>query len=406
MKIRTLLNALAMGATLSGSFASAQTLYPESYSDIDNSVEGEIIYSHAEDMEPIGGEGYASSDLVRRLEALENHTYLSQGETRLFRSWMPGVGDAGFFGSADYLYWSVRDKNMEYGIAGDRTQQDDGARGDILTLSDQWDSGIRGMVGYRLGCGGPDIRVRYSGFAQDLADVYDGNLRATMVSSDNAEEDDIDNINTLGNQTVFPEDLATRAEALYSLEYNTFDAEFGQMFRINDVLDIRLHSGARVAKIDELQQVIYSGGDFDSPYLARQQYDSLGAGMYLGGNLNWNLTNHLTLDSGLNGGLLLTSFESNSFFADEDDLANADGPTSVSEQETRLIPFLELNAGLTHHMNIFGCGLQTSVGYQFVTYLGASESRTFSDMYQEGQNVRVRDNLSLDGAYARIGFDY
>ena len=83
------------------------------------------------------------------------------------------------------------------------------------------------------------ILINY--YANDLEDTI-GPIRSTFVSSDNSENDDRDNFNTSGFETITPDDRATRAIAEYDFNLRNYDIELAQTIPVSTDVHARLRS--------------------------------------------------------------------------------------------------------------------------------------------------------------------
>lgn len=316
---------------------------------------------------------------------------------------------AGVFAKVDYLRWAYRQPGLEYGITDIGGVQDRGAVGSVLSLGGEYDNGWRASIGYRFDrddCNcifdRPELLFSYTEFDTELSDLRIGPLRASFITSDNSENNDADDINTLGVETITPDDRATSATARMSLDYDVYDLEIAQALELTKSLTLRLSGGARVATLNEYFEVTYTGGDFQTPYTAFRDWDYSGAGMFLGGELDWSATKSLSFNVAAKSGLVLGRYESQHFFPDDEPGV----PTNVRHSETRVNPFVEVSAGVLYERPIGNSILTVGAGYEIVNWFNMADNRTFSDSHIEGQNINTVRDLSLDGMYARIGLNY
>ena len=305
----------------------------------------------------------------------------------------------------DYLYWALRSPGKEYGVSDIGGVQDRGANGGILAVDSEYSSGFRLAIGRRMGTcceGGPEILFKYTDFDSAVDEAYAGSLRASFISSDNSENDDSDDINTLGVETITPEDRATSATARQVFDYQVYDLEIGQSFILSDSLSVRLSGGGRAAVIDSRFDVTYTGGDFSSAFSAFQQSDYSGGGLVLGSDLRWLLTRHLRMDIGANMGMMLGHVSTRTFIPDDEPGV----PTDVTFSETRMTPTIEMKVALNYEREIHGITTNLAIGYEFVNWFNLSDTRTFSDSHMEAQNTHLIQDVSLDGLFARVGINY
>ncbi len=360
--------------------------------------------------------------LNQRLQHLEDDNAQLRGEinglrnsqrsvtvNKLFHKHIHTPKNAGVFGKVDYLRYAYRQPGTEYGITDIGGVQDRGAVGSVLSIPGEYDNGVRASIGFRFDEGScncifnrPEVVFSYTEFDTELFDRRIGSLRASFITSDNSENNDSDDINTLGVETITPDDRATSATARLTFDYDVYDIEFAQSLQLTESLTLRLAGGARAAVMNEHFGVTYTGGDFQVPYRAFRDWDYSGAGVMLGSDLNWAVRKGFSLNIGAKSGLLLGRYESRFFFPDDEPGV----PTDVRHGETRVNPFIEVNAGVQYERQIGNTILTIATGYEIVNWFNMADNRTFSDSHIEGQNINTVRDLSLDGMYARIGLNY
>ncbi|MEM9351808.1 MAG: Lpg1974 family pore-forming outer membrane protein [Planctomycetota bacterium] len=303
----------------------------------------------------------------------------------------------GWIGSFDYLSWSVRSSDLEYGITDIGGVQDRGPVGEILTLDPSYDSGFRFAIG-RSGVSGPEVLFEYTTFDTASSETYVGPLRATFVSSDNSENDDSDNINTLGVETITPDDRATSATAEMTFDYEIYDIEMAQSLTLTDTLQLRLSGGGRIASIDSSFNVQYTGGDFQTAFNSFKESAYEGGGITAGGDLVWQLMPSIRLSVGTNVAMMMGTVDTRVFIPDDEPGV----PTDVEFSDTRMTPVLTMSAGLDMQRQIGSFLVGVAGGYEMTNWFNLTDTRVFSDSHIEAQNSHLVDDLSLDGAYVRF----
>lgn len=313
-------------------------------------------------------------------------------------------GCPGWIASADYLFWSVRDMSAQYGITDIGGVQDRGAVGDVLSIGTDYESGLRFAIGKRLGAcvGGPELMFRMTDFDSNETETYAGPLRATFVSADNSENDDSDNINTLGVETIFPDDRATSAAANLHFSYNVYDFEIAQPLIMSDHLTLRLSGIGRAVDIEQAFSVTYTGGDFATVFTPFRNSDFVGGGMLIGTELAWYVVDTLTIDFGAKLGALGGTVDTRVFIPDDEPGV----PTDVTYSERRITSVLEMKIGITYKRPIRQYLVMGSVGYEMTQLFNLSDSRNFTESHQEGNNTHLIGDISLDGLYARAGVEF
>ena len=353
-----------------------------------------------------------NQNLQRQLSGLQygnNNSSNSTFITQKFNKYLSSNKSTGAFARVDYLRWALRQPGTEYGITDIGGVQDRGAVGSVLSMDGEYDNGVRATIGYRLDkdrCNcifdRPEILFSYTEFDTELFDRRIGSLRSSFITSDNSENDDSDNINTLGVETITPDDRATSATARLTFDYDVYDLEFAQSLQLTPSLTLRLSGGARAAVLNEHFDVTYTGGDFQVPYRAFRDWDYSGGGAFMGTNLDWAVRDNLNFHFGAKAGLTLGRYESRHFFPDDEPGV----PTDVRHGETRVNPFVEVAAGVEYSRKVGNVVVSLGAGYEIVNWFNMVDNRTFTDSHMEGQNVNSIGDLSLDGMYARLGINF
>ena len=305
-------------------------------------------------------------------------------------------GQCGWISSIDYLSWAVRTPATQYAITDIGGVQDRGPVGDILAVGGDYDSGYRFALGRRFAAG-PEVLFRYTDFENSLFESHTGAVRAMFVSSDNSENNDSDN--TVGVETVTPEDRATFASGSLFFDYNVYDMELAQTLRLRDDLSLRLSGGGKAAAIDQAFAVRYTGGDFQTAFNANRASSYRGGGINLGGDLIWYLFPSLSVNVGTDMAMMLGSFENSVFIPDDEPGV----PTSVTYRETRMTPVLGLSASFSYQREIGRSLITLSSGYEMTNWFNLNDERVFSDSFMEAQNSHLVNDVSLDGAFVSIG---
>ena len=305
----------------------------------------------------------------------------------------------------EVLHLAVRHPGLEFGITDTSGGlQDSGADGTVLGFDGDYDIGWRATLGYRFDAdcfceaNRPEFLLRYTIFGTEQDESFNGLLRASFISADNSENNDSDD----GVNDITPDDRATNAQASFDFDLETLDLEFAQTLSLTRTLNLRLAAIGRFALIDEDYRVTYSGADFSNPFTAFRQWDYQGGGLMLGSQLDWQLSNRISLTCGGRAGALLGRRESRYFIPDDE----AGLPTDVLHSTTRLTPVLEMAAMLNYTRDYCNFGLNIAAGYEFTNYFNLADDRTFTDPHQEAVNVNSVRDLSLDGFVGRISLNY
>ncbi|MBC8870436.1 MAG: hypothetical protein H8E44_13520 [Planctomycetes bacterium] len=343
--------------------------------------------------------------LEARIAELENMEYMQEERVVYAQPGLATDGSPAWITEFDYLYWTQRNASNQYGITDIGGVQDRGAVGTVLAIDTDYATGFRFAVGRRFsqgGAGGPEFVFRYTDFDTQATERHIGSLRASFISSDNSENDDIDNTLTGTPNTITPDDRATQASALLRFNYQTYDLELAQSLILADSLTLRLSGGGRAADVGQSFQVTYTGGDFQTAFSPFQETEYTGGGLIMGTDLRWYVLPSLTFDIGAKGGLLVGTMQTRTFIPDDEPGV----PTDVRYDETRLTPIVEMTAAVTYRGQFRRVQWDASAGYQLTNWFNVADSRVFSDSHMEGQNVHLLNDLAIDGFYARVGFGF
>lgn len=297
--------------------------------------------------------------------------------------------------SVDYLSWSVRTPDLQYGITDIGGVQDRGPVGTVLAIGGDYDTGYRFSVGRHM-AQGPDLIFRYTDFDNSLFESYTGPVRAVFVSSDNGENNDSDG----SSNDITPEDRATFASGQLDFELDQYEMELARTLGLTDSLALRLSGGGRAAAINQSFSTIYTGGDFQTPFNAFRNSEYRGGGIMAGADLQWYLLPSLAVNVGANLSMMLGRFETRIFIPDDEPGV----PTNVTYNETRVTPVLGLSTGVNWNRQFGKTMVSLAGGYEINSWFNLVDSRVFTDTYMEGQNVHSVNDLSLDGAFVRVAF--
>lgn len=190
--------------------------------------------------------------------------------------------------------------------------------------------------------------------------------------------------------------------ASYDFDYKVHDLVVGKTIAESEVFALKLSGGVRYVDMDHDFRVTYTGGDFQTAFTAFETSSVQGGGPLLGADLNWKIIPSLAAQFGVKGGMVLGDVETRTFIPDDEPGV----PTNVRYDDTRAIPFVETGASLNYSRSLGELVFNASIGYEMINWFDATDSRMFSDSHIEGQNVHQTGDLSLDGAYIRIGIGY
>lgn len=195
---------------------------------------------------------------------------------------------------------------------------------------------------------------------------------------------------------------ANSAVANASVDLDVLDLQLATSVVVTDSLWLRVAGGARLAWIDQSLQAIYSGGDFVAgPGLARNSFGFNGGGIGISSESFWAVGKGFHLFGRGHGSLMVGDISTRV-------LQTSSGGTvlvvDVTEEFMKVVPIVEIAAGLVWDHNFGRFAVQLASGYELSNWFGLLDSRTFVDSFvgTEGISSRTSDDLSLDGFFFRL----
>jgi hypothetical protein len=288
--------------------------------------------------------------------------------------------ESGFFATGDLLWFRPRRRAFDFAILD---PVDNGIpEGSLQSLDWERDLGARTMIGYRTETGW-EWSATYTYFhsrdSRFLAAPDAGTLYTTLTHPSMIEESDF-------------------ALASSSFDYDVVDIGIGRSIQLGDCFGVRLFTGARMAWIDQSFRAAYQGEDANQASVINPiLFD--GAGLRIGGETHWRLAGNLSLFGSAYGSLLLGDFRTRLR-----ELNNNGGDliVDVGDKYAQVVPVGELALGVAWHWR----RLNAAVGYELSHWFGLSESLTFADDFHLGKAIHRPGDLSLEGLFFRMGFNY
>jgi hypothetical protein len=249
-----------------------------------------------------------------------------------------------FIIEGDFLLMRPNVRGQDYAVAA--TNPNGGPLGGLRSVTGGYDAGFRVGTGYRLPGEGCEIVLDYTNFR-------------TTGNND---------VGAPAGGFVFPTlthpSLVTQvagAAAFNSITENIFDLEFAK----------RWHACSDVATDTVVRRVRFEG-----------------FGLRAGGEADYKVFEHLSVY-----GKGAVSMMTAKFHSDLSETANGQPVVNVSEKYNKVIPVLEMGAGLSYW---FG-NLRLSAGYEIVNWFGGFEGIDFADDVAPGKFNRRSGDLSFDG---------
>jgi len=289
--------------------------------------------------------------------------------------------ESGFYGTAEYLLMRPRQRGLTYALVDpvdDLTPQ-----GRLRSVRNDLRSGLSVGLGYRFEKSGWDVAFLY-----------------TTIHSRGGDQ-----VNAPAGGVLYPQmtrpgltDSAQVAIADSRINYNVYDLEFGKLIHNDEHTQIRLFTGIRVASIDQTVSAGYNGGLADAAF-AESSSNFNGAGPMLGAEMRWKMLNNLSMFGKAQGGLIYGRTRSSLV---ETNNGGATLYSDVNEVFRPVVPMVGLAIGGTYTYR----GLSFSAGYQVVNWFGLIQRVTLIDDFSEGRAIEQTEDLSLEGVFFRLGFQF
>lgn len=195
---------------------------------------------------------------------------------------------------------------------------------------------------------------------------------------------------------------ADTASANASIDSSVTNVELGYRLPAGRDLEIRLFTGLRFADLNQDLQVRYDGEDFTNTLINIERGFS-GGGLRLGGQANWNIGAGFSLYGRAAGSLLVGDISINQSEVDNNGL---DQIASLQSRETRIVPMLELTAGLDWTANLSNASrLTIGAGYTLENWFNATDSIRFVDSASAGVFTQDSSDLSWEGFFLKFALE-
>lgn len=193
---------------------------------------------------------------------------------------------------------------------------------------------------------------------------------------------------------------AETASADLDLEYAVTDLEVGYRVNTDSNLALRLFGGVRFASIDQDMTVRYDGVDFTNTEIVIDREFS-GAGLRLGAQADLSIGSGFSLFGRAAGTLFSGSV---SLRQRETDNNGLDEIASLRQEDTRIIPMLELAAGVQWDGQLNdSLRLHVATGYTLENWFNVNDSVRFVDSSGQGILTQNSGDLSLEGFFLELG---
>ena len=349
------------------------------------------------------------ADILRRLDALEKENAALRREVQSLKAGAPAAAapavgpyldtavpvlDAPRLTvSADYLHMTVEEGGQDYVLIAD-----DGsasiASGSIEQVEPDWGAGLRVGLAYRLPKDGWELGLRYTRARIEGSDTTydpDANMGATLIHAEQGAD--------IGDDDF---ELAT---ADLDFDFDIVDLGLSRTFRMCETVSTRLTAGLQYSKIGRELDVIYSetvpDPTIDVVGIDRDM-QLRGVGLRLGVGTDWELGRGVSLFA--NGAASLIRGDLDWDYR-ETDVDDGDVNVDISEGVTKVVPVIELGAGLSWNVPLESLALSVEIGYELISYLNLP-SADFPDDYAEYKPIESNKDITLHGLFARLQLSF
>ncbi|MCE9530425.1 MAG: hypothetical protein K8T89_04735 [Planctomycetes bacterium] len=289
--------------------------------------------------------------------------------------------EGGFYGAAEYLLLRPRQRTLDYALID--AVNDITPRGDLQSVRYDTRSGLRAGLGYRFAESGWDVGFFYTYLhsrGNEFARAPAGGLLYPTLTRPGLT------------------DSALTAIARSRLDYNIYDFEFGKTMNVDEWTQIRLYGGVRFASIRQSLNATYNGRLADSAF-AESRSNFEGAGPILGTEFRWKVVKNFSVFTKASGGLIYGRNRSALF-----ETNNGGGTvyTDVASLDRPIVPMIGLALGATWQYR----GFSFTGGYQAVNWFSLVQRPTLIDDFSEGKTLPRTSDLSLDGFFFQLGFQF
>lgn len=287
---------------------------------------------------------------------------------------------APFVMSVEYLLIRPHRHDLDYAIVDPNNNL--APEGRVASLDWQTRSGIRAGFIWRPRGGVNDVAFTYTNaYSRDTAEIAAPNGGVLFPS--------------LTRPGIV--DQALTARAFSSISFNVFDIDAGRTFHVDET-EYRIFTGVRLADINQVLAATYDGLDAHQA-LSRQRSCMEGGGISFGGEARWKFTQRFGAFARGRGSLVVGDYCVSAFESDfAGNVINAD----VSDRFTKVVPVLDLAAGISYQRR----NMRASIGYELSHWFNQAESISFLDDFAFGKHGRRQSDLSLEAVTFQLAFDF
>lgn len=286
---------------------------------------------------------------------------------------------AGFWASADVLYWSPHMRGFDFAVTEDGTAATLGT-GSTHEVSFDRTAGFRTQVGYVTQTAW-SIDFGYTHFATDGENSVSrppgvGQLFATYSHPGGPEE-------------------AETAAATATFDFDTFDIVARHPIVNRQFIGIDLFGGVRWARINHSIAADYNGRDFIAG-VVRDEFDINAFGFRVGGDTHWRMAHGCSLFGRAAVAALYGQIKNQRL---ETNLNGNQLRVRIDDSYEQPIFNIDTALGLAWTSR----WLQLSSGYEFNAWTNTSDRLRFVDDIEEAGFASVSGDILLEGFFFRVG---
>lgn len=255
-----------------------------------------------------------------------------------------------YYMAADYLFWKAQADQTYYAI------KVPGGITDAFLLSPEIDlveqcfknnSGVRLKAGYSF-CDNWDTRLTWTHLNScSLSSVQEPNgIVATAI---------FQLINQLGG---------SGAQSIWNTKFNTVDWEFGTTRDLYETVTFRPHVGIKWGKINQNQNISYTGIAGISEALVKKHNGFSGVGPRAGIDSQWYFCDNFSLLGNISGALVYGKFNVHADYTLADSQSLQIFKTKIVDCKKRLVPMAQMLLGLNWETSCSCAAFDVGIGYE------------------------------------------
>lgn len=281
---------------------------------------------------------------------------------------------------ADWLAWRPRRRGLDFALLDPINVE--GPIGTVQNVEFDYESGVRGRLGYATG-NGWELAAAYTyfhagpAFASATAPPPPGVLKKTT-----------------GFASLVGGEVAETASAWASLELQMVDVELGLWLIDNPSVAVQAFGGVRLANLEQNFTASYNGFQYANGLVQRSE-DLEGYGLRGGGQAQLRLWGDWKV-FGSGAASVLAGFFDTQLTDTDNNGELVIG--NVSDSYTAAVVVLEAAAGVSWQRG----PLEIGGGYELAAWLNAADSPRFPDNAFESYYVPLSSDLLLDGFFVRM----